>query len=224
MRWIVGGKAVERQAVRHPDGTLRDGAPGQRRELCRIDRTFRQSTVCMNVAAEDDHPRHGLKRQSDPWRTRGRDLQRSAARYHPLFLFNQFGDLDDVPSAPATSIALTVGPSGTRRRALPGTQPVAISRGRRLRLRASTITEAEGFLYGSVCQRTRFFSKVAISSRDPLAVEAALLRQLQLSGWRLTKASAPRRLGSPCRFHRSRPAERVVAFYNHRSGTEHQGR
>ena len=90
----------------------------------------------MNSPAEDDHPRHGLKRQSDPWR-----LQEGATYnghfgctcYHPLFRSTSSAIWSEEP---ATSIALTVGvtfwnPSSS----IPGTQPVPLfPRGRRLRL------------------------------------------------------------------------------------------
>ena len=46
--------------------------------------------------AEDDYPRHGLKCQPDPWRARGHAYNGhfGCTCYHPLFLFNQFGDLE----------------------------------------------------------------------------------------------------------------------------------
>ena len=47
--------------------------------------------------AEDNHSRHGQQRQPDPWRTRGSTAYNGhfgCTCYHPLFLFNQFGDLE----------------------------------------------------------------------------------------------------------------------------------
>ena len=74
MRWIVGGKAVERQAA----STSQMGR--FKTELLATDANI-EVLAGMNGAwidkvhdrrpTEDDHPRHGLKRQPDPWRTRG---------------------------------------------------------------------------------------------------------------------------------------------------------
>ena len=42
------------------------------------------------------HPRHGQLGEPDPWAAGGLDLERPLrlSRYHPLFVFNQFGDLE----------------------------------------------------------------------------------------------------------------------------------
>ena len=78
MRWIVGGKAIERQAA----STSQMGR--FETELLATDENV-ETLVDMNgvwidkvhgpPSAEDDHSRHGQQRQPDPWRTRGNSVQ-----------------------------------------------------------------------------------------------------------------------------------------------------
>ena len=54
------------------------------------------STGCMGGDRQTDHPRHGQLREPDPWPAGGLGLERALRLTcsHPLFVFNQFGDLE----------------------------------------------------------------------------------------------------------------------------------
>src|SRR5438067_1882881 len=82
---------------RHPDGPLRDQVALPVGEPCRACRSSRpvDRQGAPAATAEDDRARHGFERKSDLW------LEGSAYKghfgctcYHPLFVFNQFGDVE----------------------------------------------------------------------------------------------------------------------------------
>ena len=100
MRWIVGGKAIERQAAFHqPDGTLRD------RSYWPPTRTLKSLVDMNGVWIDKVHDRHPpkmiiLDMDSSVSPTHGEQEGTAynghfgCTCYHPLFLFNQFGDLE----------------------------------------------------------------------------------------------------------------------------------
>ena len=98
MRWIVGGKAIERQAVFHqPDGTLRDGALATDENVEAL-----ANGRCGSTRVHDRNPPNtaiildGQQRTARPMArsSRGNRVQWSL-RQQPatIRLFDQFGDL-----------------------------------------------------------------------------------------------------------------------------------
>ena len=106
MRWIVGGKAIERQAA----STSQMGR--FETELLATDENV-EALVDMNGVwidkVHDRHPPKMIILAMDSSVSRRLANKREAYNghgctcYHPLFLFNQFGDLEDVPCAPVSS-------------------------------------------------------------------------------------------------------------------------
>ena len=106
MRWVVGGKAIERQAA----STSQMGR--FETELLATDENV-EALVDMNgVWIDKVHDRHPPKmiildmdrqRQPDPWRNKREQRTNGhfgCTCYHPLFLFNQFGRLGEMFPAP----------------------------------------------------------------------------------------------------------------------------
>ena len=139
--------------------------------------------------------------------------------YHPLFLFNQFGDLEWCALRPG-NVHSADDWEGVLK-------PVVVRyRGRKVRLyfqgnaafaapEMYEYLEAEGFLYAIRLPKNQVFlgkhRPSAHATRWPSAEPcAALLRQLQLPGWELGQKAArggQGRMaswgtGSPCRLHR----------------------
>ena len=119
MRWIVGGKAIERQAA----STSQMGR--FETELLATDENVEALADMNGVWIDKVHDRHPPKKiildmDSSVSPTHG-DQEGTAYNghfgctcYHPLFLFNQFGDLEQWPSTPTTcsSVPLATTPSG----------------------------------------------------------------------------------------------------------------
>ena len=245
MRWIVGGKAVERQAASATQmGRFET-------EHLASDENFAALTELSGIWIDRVHDRRPpkmiiLDMDSSVSPTHGEQEGATynghfgCTCYHPLFLFNQFGDLErcslrpgNVHSADGWRDLLEPVVERYRERNLcryfRGTPPSPH--------RASTITSKPRVSSTrSVCQRTRFFSKAsAISSRDPLVVRRTMCGAITpASAIRLevgTESGAwwPRWNGTPGDLvprvgfivtNLSHPAERVVAFYNHRGTAE----
>ncbi len=130
--------------------------------------------------------------------------------HHPLFVFNQFGDLDAVLCVPATCTALTVGttcssPSWRATRAR--SQASLFERTRPLRCPRSTFSGG-----GADQIRNPTTGQPGSAEQDRLSAQAPsrTTSAFQLSGWNLDQAAedyrqgrvASRRTLSPRRLHR----------------------
>ena len=113
MRWVVGGKAAQGRAA-SPSQMGRFETNGSRHgESSRSRRSFRKwiDRVHARRPPRGDRARHGFEREPDPWRT-GESVWNGhfdCTCYHPLFVFNQFGDLERCAFRPATSTVPTAG-------------------------------------------------------------------------------------------------------------------
>jgi Transposase DDE domain group 1 len=98
MRWIIGGRAA--RAVR----LHRARSAASRRGGSRHLRTFLRLptcpadglTSCTVEGRRVASARHGFEHEPDPWRAGEQRLDGhcECTCYHPLFVFNQFGDLE----------------------------------------------------------------------------------------------------------------------------------
>ena len=245
MRWIVGGHAVTKQAA----STSQMGR--FETEVLATDANV-GALADMNGAwidkVHDRHPPTKIILDMDSSVSQTHGEQEGTAYnghfgctcYHPLFLFNQFGDLErcslrsgNVHSADDWEGVL---------------KPVVVRyKGRKVRLyfrgdaafaspEIYDYLEAEGFLYAIRLPKNQILQEsighllTRPVGRPPNHVQR-YLRQLQLSGWQLGQEAArggqdrmaSGRVVSPRRLHRHQPVpphERVVAFYNQRGKAE----
>ena len=251
MRWIVGGKAIERQAA----STSQMGR--FETELLATDENV-EALVDMNgVWIDKVHDRHPpkmiiLDMDSSVSPTHG-DQEGTAYNghfgctcYHPLFLFNQFGDLERCSLRPGN-----VHSADGWREVM---EPVAEryrERGLRRYFRGDAafaspdiyeFLEAECFLYAIRLPTNQILQESIghLLTRPvgrPAEPCAALLRQLQLPGKELGQGPprggqgrmASGRTGSPRRIYRHQPepfcrAGDMVLQSTRQSGAVHQGR
>ena len=247
MRWIVGGKAIERQAA----STSQMGR--FETELLATDENV-EALVDMNgVWIDKVHDRHPpkmiiLDMDSSVSPTHGEQEGTAynghfgCTCYHPLFLFNQFGDLERCSLRPGN-----VHSADGWRNVL---EPVVMrykERKVRLYFRGDAAfaspeiyeyLEAEGLLYASsASKRTRFSSgtlpiclrdlSVARPTMFAVSTPASAIRPDR--GTRSAVSWPIQWSGTPCELvprvgfivtNLSRPTKRVVAFYNHRGTAE----
>ena len=133
MRWIVGGKAIERQAA----STSQMGR--FETQALASDENFAALTDLTGIWIDRVHDRRPpkmiiLDMDSSVSPTHGEQEGTAynghfgCTCYHPLFLFNQFGDLERCSLRPGNvhSADGWRGVLGTRRRALPETGPAPL--------------------------------------------------------------------------------------------------
>ena len=99
MRWIVGGKATSGPCgLAEPDGPLRDAMARCRREplsSCRL--SGNGLTVCMHGGRREASCSTWIRASARPTANRRMSVWNghyACTCYHPLFVFNQFGDLE----------------------------------------------------------------------------------------------------------------------------------
>jgi hypothetical protein len=224
MCWIVGGKAVERDAAstsqmgrfetewlaNDENLTAFTDLPGRWIHCVHGRRSLRSIVLDMDSSVS---PTYGDQEGT------AHNGHFASTCYHPLFVFNQFGDLERSALRPG-NVHSADGWKGVL-------EPVvARYRERDLRrcFRADAafanpevyeFLEAEGYKYTIRLPGNRILQKrIGYMLKRPVGRPnhgPAILRQLQLSGAKLDDA-APRR----CQTNLLRPVERVVAFYNKR--------
>ena len=245
MRWIVGGKAIERQAA----STSQMGR--FETEHLASDENFSALTDLSGVWIERVHDRRPPKMiildlDSSVSPTHG-DQEGTAYNghfgctcYHPLFLFNQFGDVERCALRPGN-----VHSAHEWRDVL---EPV-VERYRERDLRryfrgdaafASPdiyeFLEAEGFLYAIRLSKNQVLQEsIGHLLTRPLGRPAKYVRRYYASfSYQAGSWNRKRRVVAKVEWHPgelvprvgyivtnlSRPAERVVAFYNHRGTAE----
>ena len=98
MRWIVGGKAAQGRSIAEPDGPLRNSvARGTCEPLCSCRLVWPVDRAC---ARPPPPARYRARHGSSVSPTHGEQEMSvwnghyACACYHPLFVFNQFGDLE----------------------------------------------------------------------------------------------------------------------------------
>jgi hypothetical protein len=245
MRWIVGGKAIERQAA----STSQMGR--FETELLAMDENFAALTDLSGTWIDRVHERKPpkvivLDMDSSVSPTHG-DQEGTAYNghfgctcYHPLFVFNQFGDVERCALRPGN-----VHSAHEWRDVL---EPVvARYRGRKLRrffrgdaaFAAPDIyefLEAEGFGYVIRIKRNAVLQeRIGYLLKRPIGRPPKDVRRYYASfSYRAGSWTKPRRIVAKVEWHPgqlvprvgfivtnlSRPAERVVAFYNHRGTAE----
>jgi len=209
MRWIVGGKAIERQAA----STSQMGR--FETQLLASDENFAALTELSGIWIDRVHDRHPpkmiiLDMDSSVSPTHG-DQEGTAYNghfgctcYHPLFLFNQFGDLERCSLRPGNVHSaddwervlkpvvvryrgrkLRLHFQGDGRLRLTGDLRIARSRG--LRVRHPVVDQQ-----GSAGKHRPSAHTTRWPSAEPCA---ALLCQLQLSGWIMEQEAQGRRQG-----------------------------
>ena len=238
MRWIVGGTIADQ-----PDGTLRDGAIGDENVEALVD---------MNGAWIDKvHDRHPpkiiiLDMDSSVSPTHGEQEGTAynghfgCTCYHPLFLFNQFGDLERCSLRPGN-----VHSADGWRNVL---EPVVMrykERKVRLYFRGDAAfaspeiyeyLEAEGLLYVNRLKANAILQRnIAHLLTRPVGRPPDHVRRFHASfSYQAGSWNKKRRVVAKVEWHPgelvprvgfivtnlSRPTKRVVAFYNHRGTAE----
>src|SRR6516225_5134959 len=93
---VVGDRAITGSAA--SASQMRDEVAEPPREPCRSRRSARpmDREGAPAATAEDDRARYGFEREPDLWRARRQRLQRAfgCTCYHPVFVFNQLGDVE----------------------------------------------------------------------------------------------------------------------------------
>jgi len=245
MRWIVGGKAIERQAASASQmGRFET-------ELLASDENFAALTEFSGIWIDRVHDRRPpkmiiLDMDSSVSPTHG-DQEGTAYNghfgctcYHPLFLFNQFGDLERCSLRPGNVHSADDWASVLK--------PVVVRyKARKVRLyfrgdaafaspEMYEYLEAEGFVYAirlstnKVLQESIAYLLARPAGRPPNHVRRYYTSfSYQAGSW-----DKKRRVVAKVEWHPgelvprvgyivtnlSRPAERVVAFYNHRGTAE----
>jgi hypothetical protein len=245
MRWIVGGKAIERQAA----STSQMGR--FETQLLAGDENFAALTELSGIWIDRVHDRHPpkmiiLDMDSSVSPTHG-DQEGTAYNghfgctcYHPLFLFNQFGDLERCSLRPG-NVHSADDWEGVLK-------PVVVRyKGRKVRLyfrgdaafaspEMYEYLEAEGFLYAIRLSTNKVLQEsVAYLLARPAGRPAKYVRRFYASfSYQAGSWDRKRRVVAKVEWHPgelvprvgyivtnlSRPAERVVAFYNHRGTAE----
>jgi len=245
MRWIVGGKAIERQAA----STSQMGR--FETQLLASDENFAALTELSGIWIDRVHDRRPpkmiiLDMDSSVSPTHG-DQEGTAYNghfgctcYHPLFLFNQFGDLERCSLRPGN-----VHSADNWRTVL---EPVvARYRNRKLRryFRGDAAfaspeiyeyLEAEGFMYAIRLSTNKVLQEsIAHLLTRPVGRPPNHVRRCYASfSYQAGSWNKKRRVVAKVEWHPgelvprvgyivtnlSRPAERVVAFYNHRGTAE----
>ena len=200
MRWIVGGKAVERQAASSSQmGRFET-------ELLATDANVEALADMNGVWIDRVHDRYPpteiiLDMDSSVSPTHG-DQEGAAYNghfgctcYHPLFLFNQFGDLERSSLRPGNVHSADDWESVLK-------PVVARYKSRKVRLyfrgdaafaspKMYEYLEAEGFLYAIRLPKNQGLQEsISRLLTRPVGRPPNLLRQLQLSGWKLGQEAA----------------------------------
>ena len=242
MRWIVGGQAVTKQAASSSQmGRFETEVLATEENLTAladlsgqwIDRVHERHPPKMIVLDMDSSvsPTHGDQEGS------AYNGHFGCSCYHPLFVFNQFGDLERSSLRPGTSTAPTAGatfwnPSlsvtgnGTCAATSEGMRPSPH--------RTSEFLEAEAYTYAIRLKERGFQESMPICSPVPLAVRPTMGRYYASFSYQAGSWERKRRIVAKVEWHPgelyprvgfivtnlSRPAERVVAFYNQRGKAE----
>ena len=245
MRWIVGGKAIERQAA----STSQMGR--FETQLLASDENFAALTELSGIWIDRVHDRHPpkmiiLDMDSSVSPTHG-DQEGTAYNghfgctcYHPLFLFNQFGDLERCSLRPGNVHSADDWESVLK-------PVVGRYKGRKVRLyfrgdaafaspEIYEYLEAEGFVYAIRLSTNKVLQEsVAHLLTRPVGRPPNHVRRYYASfSYQAGSWNKKRRVVAKVEWHSgelvprvgyivtnlSRPAERVVAFYNHRGTAE----
>ena len=245
MRWIVGGKAIERQAASTSQMGRFETA------LLATDENVEALADMNGVWIDKVHDRHPPKKiildmDSSVSPTHG-DQEGTAYNghfgctcYHPLFLFNQFGDLERCSLRPGNVHSADDWESVLK--------PVVVCyKGRKVRLyfrgdaafaspEMYDYLEAEGFLYAIRLSTNKVLQEsIAYLLARPAGRPAKYVRRFYASfSYQAGSWDRKRRVVAKVEWHPgelyprvgfivtnlSRPTERVVAFYNHRGTAE----
>jgi hypothetical protein len=245
MRWIVGGKAIERQAA----STSQMGR--FETEHLASDENFAALTDLTGIWIDRVHDRRPpkmiiLDMDSSVSPTHGEQEGTAynghfgCTCYHPLFLFNQFGDLERCSLRPG-NVHSADDWEGVLK-------PVVVRyKGRKVRLyfrgdaafaspEMYEYLEAEGFLYAIRLSTNKVLQEsIAYLLTRPAGRPAKYVRRYYASfSYQAGSWNRKRRVVAKVEWHPgelvphvgyivtnlSRPAERVVAFYNHRGTAE----
>jgi hypothetical protein len=245
MRWIVGGKAIERQAASTSQmGRFETEHLASDENLAAltdltggwIDRVHDRRPPKMIILDMDSSvsPTHGEQEGT------AYNGHFGCTCYHPLFLFNQFGDLERCSLRPG-NVHSADDWEGVLK-------PVVVRyKGRKVRLyfrgdaafaspEMYEYLEAEGFLYAIRLSTNKVLQEsIAYLLTRPAGRPAKYVRRYYASfSYQAGSWNRKRRVVAKVEWHPgelvprvgyivtnlSRPAERVVAFYNHRGTAE----